>query len=155
MNIDQQVLALTISLTSLLCSHVVAKEDESKLPTSTQTVVQKSTSPIERIWQAEDTYRIQISQNNGTYNGKIVWIAPGLETKDVNNPDQNLRSRELIGVDMLKGFTYDPDKKIWTDGSIYVPDVGKTLNAKLWLVGINQLNAEVSMGPLTRTITLS
>ncbi|WGV25242.1 hypothetical protein [Halotia branconii] len=88
MNIKQQVFSLAISVTSLLYSNVfasavVVKTEVPKLQTSTQIITQQSTLSIEGIWQAQDKYRIQIYQNNGIYNGKIIWIALGQETKDV------------------------------------------------------------------------
>lgn len=159
MNIKQPSLLLAISVTSLLSSNVFASAliaDAPKLRPSTQIIAQQSTSPIERTWQIPDKYKIQISQNNGVYNGKIIWVAPNLETKDVKNPDRNLRSRDLVGVDMLKGFTYNQDKKQWTGGSIYAPDAGKTLKAKLWIAdkNENELKVQASMGLFTKTMTL-
>jgi uncharacterized protein (DUF2147 family) len=162
MNIKQQSFSLAISVTSLLYSNVfatalVAKAEAPKLPVSTQIIAQQSASSnpsIEGIWQAQDKYRIQIYQDNGVYNGKIVWIAPGKETKDVKNPDRNLRSRDLIGVEMLKGFTYNPEKKQWTGGSIYAPDAGKKLDARLSITNKNEIKVKVSMGIFNKTMTL-
>ena len=163
MSMKARALSLAISVSSLLYSNVfaaplVANADVLKLPESPQIIAQKSTAPIssiEGIWQAQDKYRIQISQINGVYNGKIVWIAPGVETKDINNPDENLRSRDLIGVEMLKGFRKNPDKKEWTGGTIYAPDFGRKLNARLWITSENQINVKVSMGLMSKTMTLT
>jgi uncharacterized protein (DUF2147 family) len=159
MNIKQQGLSLMISVTSLLYSNVFAtasvdKAEAPKLRASTQIIAQQSNSSIEGTWQAQDKYRIQISQDNDVFNGTIVWVAPGTETKDVKNPDENLRSRDLIGVVMLKGFTYKPDKKQWTGGSIYVPNAGRTMKAKLWAASENELKVQVSMGLFNKTMTL-
>ncbi len=162
MNIKQQSFSLAISVTSLLYSNVfatalVANAEVAKPPISTQIIAQQSASSnssIEGIWQAQDKYRIQISQDNGVYNGKIIWIAPGKETKDVKNPDQNLRSRDLIGVEMLKGFTYNPKNKEWAGGSIYAPDAGKKLNGRLSITDKNEIKVKVSMGIFSKTMTL-
>jgi uncharacterized protein (DUF2147 family) len=162
MNIKQQSFALAISVTSLLYSNVfatalVAKAEAPKLPVSTQIIAQQSASSnssIEGIWQAQDKYRIQISQDNGVYNGKIIWIAPGKETKDVKNPDKKLRSRDLIGVEMLTGFTYNSKKKEWTGGSIYAPDAGRKLNARLSITKKNEIQIKVSMGLFSKTMAL-
>jgi uncharacterized protein (DUF2147 family) len=160
MNINQQALSLAISVTSLLYSNVfttvlVAKADAPKPLALVQMIAQKSTSPIEGIWQVQDKYRIQISQDNGIYNGKIVWVAPNSETKDVKNSDRNLRSRELMGVEMLKGFTYNANKKQWTGGSLYIPSAGKTIKAKLWMSGEKELKVQISMGLFTKTMKLT
>jgi uncharacterized protein (DUF2147 family) len=162
MNIKPQALSLAVSVISLLYSNIlatpsVAKAEAPKLPVSTQIIAQQSASSnlsIEGIWEAQSKYRIQISQDNGVYNGKIIWIAADKETKDINNPDQNLRSRNLIGVEMLKGFTYNPKTKEWNGGSIYVPDAGRKLNARLSMKNKNELQAKVSMGLFSRTLTL-
>lgn len=148
-----------ISVTSFFYSNVfattpVATAEAPKLQASTQIIAQQSNSFIERTWQAQDKYRIKISQNNGVYDGTIVWVAPGTETKDVKNPDENLRSRDLVGVAMLKGFTYNPDKKQLTGGSIYVPNAGKTMKAKLSIANENELKVQVSMGLFSKTMTL-
>jgi uncharacterized protein (DUF2147 family) len=159
MNIKPQALSLVILVTALFSSNVFAAAiaDAPKLSVSTQIVAQQSASSIssiERIWQVQDKYRIQISQNNGVYNGKIIWIAPGKETKDVKNSDKKLRSRDLIGVEMLKGFTYKADKKQWTGGSIYVPDAGRKLNARLSITPKNEIQVKVSMGLFSKTMAL-
>ncbi|NJO61147.1 MAG: DUF2147 domain-containing protein [Richelia sp. RM2_1_2] len=161
MNTKKQALSLAISVTSLLYSNVfasplVAHAETAKLSVSTQFIAQSvsSNSSIEGIWEAQSKYRIQISQNNGVYNGKIIWIAPGAEKKDVKNPDKKLRSRDLIGVEMLTGFKYNADKKQWTGGKIYAPAAGKTLNAKLSITNKNELQAKVSMGIMSKTMTL-
>jgi uncharacterized protein (DUF2147 family) len=162
MNIKAQALSLTISVTSLLYSNVfatplVAEAEAPKFIALTQIIAQQSASPnstIEGIWEAQKKYRIQISQENGIYNGKIIWIAPGTETKDVKNSDKKLRSRNLIGVKMLTGFTYDSKKKEWTGGSIYAPEAGRKINARLSITKKNELQAKVSMGIISKTMTL-
>lgn len=163
MNIKQQALSLVISvaplITPLIYSNVFAASlvTQAEAPTifiSTQIIAQQSASSIEGIWEAQGKYRIQISQDRGVYNGKIIWIAPGTETKDVKNPDPNLRSRDLVGVEMLKGFTYNPNKKEWTGGSIYAPGAGGKLKARLSIKNKNELQIKASMGLFSRTMTL-
>jgi uncharacterized protein (DUF2147 family) len=65
-----------------------------------------------------------------------------------------LRSRDLIGVEMFKGFTYNTEKKEWTGGRIYVPDAGRELNARLSITKTNELQVKVSMGIFSKTMTL-
>lgn len=163
MNVKQQALSLAILITPLITpltySNVSAAPlfAEIEVPTisiSTQIIAQQSASSIEGIWEAQGKYRIQISQNRGVYNGKIVWIAPGTETKDVKNPDPNLRSRNLVGVEMLKGFTYNPNKKEWSGGSIYAPGAGGNVKARLSIKNKNELQIKASTGLFSRTMTL-
>ena len=77
---------MIILVTPLVYSNVFAaasfaNTETPRFPVLNQTITQQSASPIEVIWQAQDKYRIQISQNNGIYNGKIIWFSPGTETK--------------------------------------------------------------------------
>jgi hypothetical protein len=161
MNAKQQILSLTISMTSLLnttvfTSALSARAEVPKVRVSTQIMAQASPSFIERTWQPEDNkkIRVQFFKENNLYNGKIVWLPPGAETKDVKNPDPNLRSRNLIGSMMFKGFTYNPDKKQWTGGTVYIAEMGRTMKPKLWLEG-DRLKMQISRGPMRKTLTLT
>jgi uncharacterized protein (DUF2147 family) len=160
MNAKQQVLSLAISMTSLLnttifTSALSARAEVPTIRASTQIMAQASPSFIERTWQPDNNkFRVQFFKENNTYNGKIVWLPPGAETKDVKNPDPTLRSRNLIGSVMFKGFTYNPDKKQWTGGTIYVAEMGRTMKPKLWLEG-DRLKMQISMGPMRKTLTLT
>ena len=69
---------------------------------------------------------------NGNYYGKIVWLKePNVDGKpklDGKNPDKQLQTKPLMGLQMLKGFTYNEKKDEWSQGSIYNPASGKTYN---------------------------
>ena len=70
---------------------------------------------------------------NGKYVGEIVWLkAPketnGKEKLDKNNPDPKLQSRKIMGLQILKDFSYDADNDEWSEGTIYNPTSGKTYN---------------------------
>jgi uncharacterized protein (DUF2147 family) len=162
MNVTQTTLSLAISVTSLLNSAVVlttalaARAEAPKVKAAAQIIAQASPSLIERTWQPDNNkFRVQFFKENNIYNGKIVWLPPGAETKDVKNPDPNLRSRNLIGSVMFKGFTYDPDKKQWTGGTLYIPERGGSMKPKLWMEGADRLKVKISMGMMSRTLTLA
>ena len=53
----------------------------------------------------------------------------------VHNPDKNLQSRKLVGVNILSGLTKKKDK--WEGGKIYNPKNGKTYKCSIWLDGNN------------------
>jgi uncharacterized protein (DUF2147 family) len=160
MNVTQKTLSLTISVTSLFTSTVLmAAVAHSEIPEAkavTQILAQASPSLIERTWQPDNNkFRVQFFKENNVYNGKIVWLPSGAETKDVKNPDPNLRSRNLIGSTMFSGFTYDPGKKQWTGGTIYIPERGASMKPKLWMEGADRLKVKISMGMMSRTLTLT
>jgi uncharacterized protein (DUF2147 family) len=77
--------------------------------------------------------QIQIFKaTNGKYYGKIVWLAEpnknGKAKVDEDNPDKALQSRPIIGLQLLKGFSFDEKTGEWNDGTIYNPTGGKTYN---------------------------
>jgi uncharacterized protein (DUF2147 family) len=85
---------------------------------------------------ADGKARVLISKTDSTYQGKIVWLKEpvknGKETVDDKNPDPNLRSRGVLGMDILWGFSFDGEDQ-WTGGKIYDPESGSTYSAKMTL----------------------
>ena len=61
--------------------------------------------------------------------GKLVWTQT--ERKDIYNADKNLRNREVKGMVMLSGFTWEAPQ--WVEGKIYDPEGGSTYSSKMWL----------------------
>jgi uncharacterized protein (DUF2147 family) len=125
---------------------------------STGVAIAQTASPsfVGKTWEGENkNFRVQFYQKGNTYNGKIVGLAPGAETKDVKNPDPKLRSRNLIGSIMFQGYTYDPAKKQLTGGVVYVPEMGRILKPKLTVVSDDRLEMQVSMGMMSRTVALT
>jgi uncharacterized protein (DUF2147 family) len=83
-------------------------------------------------------------------NGKIVWLEKGPDTKDVHNKDEKLRSRKLMGVNILSGLTKKEDK--WEGGRIYNPKNGKNYKCAIWLDG-DKLKVRGYIGFLYETQT--
>lgn len=84
-------------------------------------------------WLNEDgDAHIEITEENGVFTGKLVWLKfpideeTGKPKLDKRNPDEKLKTRPTMGLEMLTGFRYDSDDKEWTDGEIYDPKSGKT-----------------------------
>ena len=83
-----------------------------------------------------------VTKENGTYTGKIVWLAvpvyppddplgtPGEKKTDLNNPDPERQNDPVIGLVIVKGFVYK-GKGQWHKGTIYDPDNGKTYKCKI------------------------
>ena len=78
---------------------------------------------------------VEIYQQGDKINGKIVWLQQGPETKDKHNPDNKLKERKLMGVNILSGLSKSKDK--WEGGKIYNPKNGKTYKCTIWLEGNN------------------
>ena len=84
------------------------------------------------ITEAGDAH-VEIYESNGKWNGKIVWLQKGPDTKDTHNNDEKLRSRKLMGVNILSGLTKKKEK--WEGGRIYNPKNGKDYKCSMWLDG--------------------
>ncbi len=86
------------------------------------------------VWltpQKDGTFEIYRTDDN-KYFGKILG-GDGPEQFDTKNPDPDLRSRSLVGVNFLSDFAYNADKAEWVDGKIYDPNNGRTYDCKMWL----------------------
>lgn len=91
-------------------------------------------------WKLEDGSAIvEVYKNGDSYNGKIVWLSnptdpDGTPAKDANNPEQSLRSREIMGLNMLSGLKAKGGSE-YAGGSIYDPGNGKTYNCSMKVEG--------------------
>ncbi len=81
------------------------------------------------IWQSEsgDT-RVRIARCGDAYCGTITAVRG--ETRDVNNPDETLRSRNLVGVRMIDQIRPIGDG---FQGSLYNFRDGRTFTGKMIL----------------------
>ena len=81
--------------------------------------------------------KIEIYRCGEEYCGKIVWLKEpekdGKPKVDENNPEQSLKSRPLLGLEILRGFTFDGED-VWRGGKIYDPKSGNDYSAKMTLV---------------------
>ncbi len=90
-------------------------------------------------WTSDKDAKVKIFlASNGKYSGKTIWMAKpnnadGSPKTDVNNPNENLRSRERVGLVALKYFEYDSDDQRWVNGSVYDPRNGKTYDGYMEL----------------------
>ena len=94
--------------------------------------------------------KVEIYEANDKVNGKIVWLQKGPDTKDIHNTDEKLRSRKLMGVNILSGLSKKRDK--WEGGRIYNPKNGKNYKCSIWLEG-DQLKVRGYIGFLFETQT--
>lgn len=83
-------------------------------------------------WNEEKTSRIEVFEKDGKIFGKVVWLKDdsnpdGSKPRtDYNNPEAKLKSRQLVGVLILKNLRWDADDNEWDSGEIYDPKSGKT-----------------------------
>lgn len=115
------------------------------------------------VWTtAEGKSKVEISKKDGLYLGKIISLKEplypadpndsqyvagrvGQPKVDRNNPDEKLRERPIIGLELMSGFRHDGDD-VWSSGTIYDPESGKTYKCKLTLVSPNELKVRGYIG---------
>lgn len=91
-------------------------------------------------WKLSDgTAIVEVYQEGEVYNGKIVWLeeptqADGSPAVDHNNPDEKLRSRQLLGLNMLSGLKAKGGAE-FSGGLIYDPGNGKTYYCSMEVEG--------------------
>lgn len=100
---------------------------------------QKADAVIGRWLSPNREDQIQIYKKGNKYFGRLSWIKyPNDETgqpkTDKKNPDPALRSRQELGLELLKDFTFDGDN-VYEDGTIYDPKSGKTYSCKMTIDG--------------------
>jgi uncharacterized protein (DUF2147 family) len=89
-------------------------------------------------WLVQDKKaKVQIFKRSNKYFGKLVWLKEpnneqGKPKLDKENPEENQRSRPILGLELLRDFVYDEDL-VWEDGEIYDPKNGKTYSCKMTL----------------------
>ncbi len=81
---------------------------------------------------------VEVYREGDVYNGKIVWLQKptaedGSPSVDKNNPDEKLRSRQLLGLNMLENLKKDGTR--YTGGLIYDPANGKTYYCSMEVEG--------------------
>ena len=90
-------------------------------------------------WKLEDgTAIVEVYKSGDAFNGKIVWLAnpteaDGSPAVDSNNPDKALRTRQIMGLNMLSGLKKSGNE--YSGGSIYDPGNGKTYNCSMKVEG--------------------
>ena len=106
--------------------------------------------------------RVEITKDGDTYSGRIVSLkepnyptdpnhkhyVQGLENQpkvDRRNPDESLRDRPVVGMELMRGFRYEGDNR-WAGGTIYDPESGKTYKCKMTLAAPNELKVRGYIG---------
>ncbi len=97
---------------------------------------------ISGFWLTEDgDSQVEVYQKaDGKFYGRVVWLEEPLNDAgkpkvDDKNPDKAMHSTPIIGLEILKGFTYNESKNEWAGGTIYDPKNGRTYTAYMTLDG--------------------
>lgn len=110
------------------------------------------------IWMNENgEARVQIYREGDHYYGKIVWLKNPNDPKrggaktDFNNPDPALRGKPIMGLVILRNFTYSDGE--WSGGRVYDPQNGKDYRCymKLKDPGTMSMRGYIGVSLLGRT----
>jgi uncharacterized protein (DUF2147 family) len=87
---------------------------------------------------SEKNLIVQIYKVGSQFKAKIVWFnddpsKPMDEWRDTHNPNPALRSRRILGLEILRGLKYDEDGNSWEDGIVYDAKHGRDWNASAYI----------------------
>ena len=100
------------------------------------------------VWKTDrGESQVEIFMCGNKFCGKIIWLRNPMrigneEIKapifDRKNPEPSLRSRPVLGLQILKGFTAEGEN-IWGDGTCYDPKSGNTYKGKIHMTEPDKL----------------
>jgi uncharacterized protein (DUF2147 family) len=104
------------------------------------------------VWKTgEGTAMVRIYKNGDKYQGKIVWLKEpndpetGKPKQDKNHPEEATKSRPILGMVNIWGFTYK-ENNLWDDGNIYDPKNGSTYSCTIKMINPNSLEVRGFIG---------
>lgn len=117
---------------------------------SLSVTAQTAKTAIVGTWlNQEKAAKIEIYQQGDKFFGKIVWLKEpnenGKPKTDNKNPDKARHNDPIIGLVMLKDFSFD-GKSTWEGGTIYDARSGKTYSCYLTLQADKSLKVRGYVG---------
>jgi uncharacterized protein (DUF2147 family) len=120
--------------------------------TTTLRAQQDNPDAIVGVWKTgEGNAMVRIYKNGEKYQGKIVWLKEpndpetGKPKVDKNHPEENVRTRSLLGLINVWGFSYI-EKDLWDNGSIYDPKNGSTYSCTIKMSNANTIEVRGYIG---------
>jgi uncharacterized protein (DUF2147 family) len=117
------------------------------------TFAQVSGDEINGIWMTESKESmVQVYRIGNKYYGKLYWLKipndpeTGKPKLDKRNPEPKLRTRPILGLQLINNFTYDAQEKEWSGGTIYDPKSGNTYNCKVVMTDKNTIKVRGYIG---------
>ncbi len=108
---------------------------------------------IAGTWFTEDSSsKVTITQSGNAYTGKVTWVKVDGAVDSKNN-DPALRTRPILGIDILTGCTGDATSA--KGCRIYAPKRGSSYDAELSLDKDGSLKVKVKAGIGGKTQTWS
>jgi uncharacterized protein (DUF2147 family) len=102
-----------------------------------KTFAQTGEGAIVGKWESDKKdVRMEFFKSGNEYQARLLWGNQIVESdgktskKDIRNPNEKLRSRNIIGIVSLTGLKWDGEE--YTGGKIYNPPSGDTYKCKVW-----------------------
>ena len=101
-------------------------------------------------YNAKDDIEITLFKDGPMVSGKITWMKlpndkNGNPKIDLLNPDESLRTNEMLGMMIISNFSHIAGN-IWDNGTLYVPEKGKSFSGIMRLKDENTLNVRGYVG---------
>src|SRR5690349_14534270 len=93
-------------------------------------------------WESEEkNLQIEMFEKEGEFFGRMVYFKCATDEvmkslTDIENPDDHLINRKLLGLTLVTDLAYQGDN-VWDDGKIYDPNSGRTFEARIQLTGLH------------------
>ncbi len=105
----------------------------------------------EGLWYAEGgAAQVEIAPCGEALCGRVVWLRgpldmDGCALRDRQNPAPELRTRPILGLEVLRGLRPAADGR-WTGGAIYDPSSGRTYRCEAQLADADRLRLRGYVG---------
>ncbi|MFD0765247.1 DUF2147 domain-containing protein [Mucilaginibacter lutimaris] len=116
-------------------------------------------------WQSsEKNLTVEVYPYKNTFKAKIIWFSGGvtkakpMETiTDIKNPNPALRSRKVLGLDVVENLRYDANSNTWESGKIYEVQSGKYWSASAYIdkAGLLKVKGYWKVKLLGKTMTFN
>jgi uncharacterized protein (DUF2147 family) len=131
-------------------------------------VISSGPNDVLGMWKTEgDRSRIELYKCGDNICGKVAWLreprftrsrdGPVGEVKlDLRNPDEALRTRHILGLQVIEGLTYVGDNT-WEKGLCYDPKSGNSYKCKMRFVAPDRIDLRgyIGFSFIGRTYTLT
>ena len=112
----------------------------------------RAKDPTGLWWADGGAAQVEIVRCDEALCGKVVWLRSpfdlnGCPLRDENNPDPELRGRDVLGLQLLHGLRRsEGNADEWKNGQIYDPGAGRSYRATLRMNGPDRLKLRGYLG---------
>jgi len=89
----------------------------------------------------ENNLEVEIFKTGNEFRAKVIWFDDSDDKSqpmdvrcDTKNADKKLRTRKIIGLEVMRGLIYNANNDNWEGGRIYDSSSGKNWDANAWIM---------------------